>query len=107
MAAVADVGIPKVNKGTRTPVAEALFAASGPATPSMAPLPNSSGCLESFFSTVYERKVGISAPPAGMVPNGKPIAVARNQAGQERFQSSADIRIEPFTFSMVSVRRLW
>ena len=30
-----------------------------------------------------------------MVPNGKPIAVARSHAGQERFQSAADIRIEP------------
>ena len=32
------------------PAAEALLAASGPATPSMAPLPNSSGCLASAFS---------------------------------------------------------
>ena len=33
-----------------TPAAEALLAASGPATPSIAPLPNSSGCLVSRFS---------------------------------------------------------
>ena len=32
--------------------APALFAASGPATPSIAPLPNCSGCFDSFFSTV-------------------------------------------------------
>ena len=36
--------------GTKVPAAEALFAASGPATPSIAPRPNSSGCLDSFFS---------------------------------------------------------
>jgi len=66
-------------------VAAALFAASGPATPSIAPLPNSSGCLVSLRSVAYERKVGISEPPAGMVPKGKPIAVARSHAGQERF----------------------
>ena len=29
----------------------ALFAVSGPATPAIAPLPNSSGCLEKRFST--------------------------------------------------------
>ena len=48
--AVAEVGNPSVSSGTRLPVLEALFAASGPATPSMAPWPNSSGCAESFFS---------------------------------------------------------
>src|SRR5262245_17550 len=34
IAAVADVGRPSVSIGTRTPAAEALLAASGPATPS-------------------------------------------------------------------------
>jgi hypothetical protein len=43
--------------------------------------------LLSFFSSAYDRKVGISAPPAGIVPNGKPMPVARNHAGHERFQS--------------------
>ena len=51
IAAVAEVGRPRVSSGTSTPAAEALFAASGPATPSIAPLPNSSGCLDSRFST--------------------------------------------------------
>ena len=49
-AAVALVGRPSDSIGTSVPAAEALFAASGPATPSMAPWPNSSGCLESRFS---------------------------------------------------------
>ena len=40
-------------------------------------------------------KVGISAPPAGMAPNGKPITVPRNHGPMERFQSSAFIQIEP------------
>jgi hypothetical protein len=43
IAAVAEVGRPNVSSGTSTPVAAALFAASGPATPSIAPWPNSSG----------------------------------------------------------------
>ena len=50
MAAVAEVGMPSVSSGTSVPVAAALLAASGPATPSIAPLPNSSGCFDSFFS---------------------------------------------------------
>ena len=50
IAAVAVVGRPRVSSGTSVPAAEALLAASGPATPSMAPWPNSSGCLASAFS---------------------------------------------------------
>jgi len=50
MAAVAEVGRPNVSIGTSTPAAEALLAASGPATPSIAPLPNSCGVEVSFFS---------------------------------------------------------
>ena len=50
IAAVAVVGIPSVRSGTSVPAAEALLAASGPATPSMAPVPNSSGWGLSFFS---------------------------------------------------------
>jgi hypothetical protein len=42
-----------------------------------------------------------------MVPNGKPIAVARSHAGHERFQSDADMSSEPLIFSIVSCRRLW
>ncbi len=49
-AAVALVGSPRVSIGTRVPAADALLLASGPATPSIAPLPNSSGCLDSRFS---------------------------------------------------------
>ena len=98
MAAVADVGIPSVNSGTNAPAAVALFAASGPATPSIAPLPpspeNSLGYFDSFRSAEYDKNVGISAPPAGTEPNGKPIAVPRNHAGHERFQSSFVIMIE-------------
>ena len=43
IAAVAEDGRPSVSSGTSTPAAEALLAASGPATPSMAPCPNRSG----------------------------------------------------------------
>ena len=46
------LGMPSVSIGMNEVCAPALFADSGPATPSIAPLPNSSGCLEIFFSTV-------------------------------------------------------
>ena len=49
-AAVADVGRPRASSGTSAPAAFALFAASGHATPSIAPLPNSSLCFERLFS---------------------------------------------------------
>ena len=39
-----------MSSGTSVPAAEALLAASGPATPSMAPLPKRSGVREIFFS---------------------------------------------------------
>jgi hypothetical protein len=43
-------GMPKVISGMKAPPAAALLAASGPATPSIAPLPKRSGVLDSFFS---------------------------------------------------------
>ncbi len=45
-------GIPSVSIGMNDVWAAALFADSGAATPSTAPLPNSSGRLEIFFSSV-------------------------------------------------------
>ena len=43
-------GMPSVISGMKAPPAAALLAASGPATPSIAPLPNRSGVRDSFFS---------------------------------------------------------
>ena len=63
------------------------MAASGPATPSIAPLPNSSGCFVSRLSVEYDRNVGISAPPAGSAPIGKPNSVPRSHGFHERAQS--------------------
>ena len=39
-------GIPKVNRGIMDPPVAELLADSGPATPSIAPLPNFSGCFD-------------------------------------------------------------
>ena len=46
-AAIAVVGSPRVSMVARVPADDALAADSGPATPSIAPLPNSSRCRES------------------------------------------------------------
>ena len=93
MAAVAVVGRPRVSSGTSTPAAAALLAASGPATPSIAPRPNCSLFFDSFFSLAYDRKVATSAPPAGMVPMGKPMKVPRSHGFHERRQSSRVIQL--------------
>ena len=61
-------GIPNVNKGMKDAWQAALFADSGPATPSIAPLPNSSGCFENFFSIAYEVNVEMTIPPPGRLP---------------------------------------
>ena len=39
--------------------------------------------------------MGISAPPAGIAPNGKPMTVPRSHGFQERFQSSLRIHGTP------------
>nr|WP_231974356.1 hypothetical protein [Pseudonocardia sp. HH130630-07] len=46
----ADPGIPSVSSGTMAPEDAALFAASGPARPAIAPFPNRSGRFEIDFS---------------------------------------------------------
>ena len=45
------VGMPSASIGTKAPVEAALLAVSGPATPATAPLPNSSGCFDTRFSS--------------------------------------------------------
>src|SRR5882762_2786431 len=106
IAVVAETGRPRARSVARLPVTDALLAASGPATPSIAPLPNSSGCLVIRFSSVYERTVGISAPPAGIAPMGNPMSAPRSQAFHERFQSDRDIQMEPVIFCRLSAPRL-
>ena len=78
------------------PAAAALLAASGPATPSIAPSrPNSSRRGDRRRSIMYERKVGISEPPAGRAPMGKPSAVPRSHGFHDRRQSSRVIQSPP------------
>jgi hypothetical protein len=49
-AMVGEAGMPRVNSGMSAPLAWALFAVSGPATPSTAPWPSSARWRENRFS---------------------------------------------------------
>ena len=71
----------------------------------MAPLPNSSLCLESRFSVTYDRNVGISAPPAGIAPNGKPMSGPRSHGFQVRRRSARDSHGRPTGIGSPAVRR--
>ena len=81
-------GMPSVNSGMNEVCAAALFADSGPATPSTAPLPNSLGRLDTFFSRPYAANDASSAPPPGRMPSSEPMVVPRMTAGIERRISS-------------------
>ena len=51
IAVVPEPGMPSVSSGTSAPPVSELFAPSGAATPSTAPLPNSCGRRDTAFST--------------------------------------------------------
>src|SRR5215467_3804898 len=78
-------GIPSVSNGINELVAALLFADSGAATPSIAPLPNRSGCLLSFFSSAYEMNDEMIAPPPGSTP-------IKNPSNDPRAMGAADVR---------------
>ena len=50
-AVVPELGMPSVRSGTKAPELAALFADSGPATPSIMPVPNLSGVFERRLSS--------------------------------------------------------
>src|SRR5262245_51342669 len=95
IAVVPEPGIPSASSGTILPPALALLAASGPATPSIAPFPNSEGFFEAFRSVLYDRKVETVAPAPGRTPTKNPIRDPRIHAGHDRRHSSAVIRSPP------------
>ena len=67
-------------------LAAALLADSGPATPSIAPLPKRSGCLESLRSRAYETKEEMTCADPGMMPMMKPSTVPRAIGAAESAQ---------------------
>ena len=51
--------------------------------------------------------MGISAPPAGRAPKGKPSAVPRSHAGHDRRQSAPSIHGFPLGMTSAGVWRRW
>ncbi len=91
------VGMPSVSIGMNEVWAPALFADSGPATPSIAPLPKRSGVFEIFFSIAYEANDDRTAPPPGNTPSSEPRAVPRI-AGMTEALNSAQLGSRRPTF---------
>src|SRR5262245_51397693 len=78
-------GMPKVNIGMNDIWAPALLAASGPATPSITPLPNRAGCWENFRLQRVGREGGRAT--AGQDPERRP----ERDAPQDRGQYSLEV----------------
>ena len=77
MAGTAPEGRPSASIGTKAPDVAELLADSGPATPSMAPWPNRSGCFDRRRSTEYETNDDMTWPGPGMMPMRNPSTVPR------------------------------
>src|SRR3989304_6258370 len=80
-------GRPNVKSGIKAPELAALLADSGPATPSITPVPNFSGRFDTFFSKAYERNVAMIPPPPGNIPKKNPKKDPRIIGPVESFQS--------------------
>ena len=74
------VGRPSVSIGMNEVCAPALFADSGPATPSIAPLPKRDGSFAMRFSSMYDANDASIAPPPGSTPRTEPMPVPRTIA---------------------------
>ena len=104
---MAEVGSPSVSSGTSTPAAAALFAASGPATPSIAPLPNSSGVLATAASR--SRRRGRSGSPRRRPAARRSGSRARCRAATASTSAASPrgvIQTEPRTGIDCSCRRV-
>ena len=69
--------------------AAALFAASGAATPSIAPRPKRAGSRAIFFSSMYAANDESAGPVPGRMPKSDPTAVPRTVGQAEALTSSA------------------
>src|SRR5262252_7431159 len=87
-AVTALLGMPSESTGMRLPATAALLADSGPATPSIAPLPKRSGWGETRFSSAYDMNEAVTGPPPGTRPRMKPSPLPRSIARHEARQSA-------------------
>ncbi len=84
------VGMPSAIIGTNAPVAAALLADSGPATPSIAPLPKRSGVFEMRRSIPYDTNDEMMCAEPGMMPMRKPSTLPRAMGPAESRNSSRE-----------------
>jgi hypothetical protein len=76
--------MPSASVGTMAPPVAELLAASDPATPSMAPFPNSSGLRDQRVASLYPIMEATVAPSAGRMPMKVPMPEDRSIARQVR-----------------------
>ena len=77
------------------------MAASGPATPSIAPLPNSSGRFASFFSAAYDRNVDDVRATGRHGADREADDVPRSHGFHERDQNSRVIHLPPIGMTSI------
>ena len=82
-------GMPSESSGIMLPPTAALFADSGPATPSIAPLPKRVGSRAMRRSTAYDMKAAVTGPPPGTSPSRKPSPLPRRIGFHDARQSAA------------------
>ncbi len=75
-------GMPRARVGTMAPPVAELFAASGPAIPSIQPDPNSSGVFDQRLASLYPIIAAMVPPSAGKMPMKVPIPVLRKMTFQ-------------------------
>src|ERR1044071_9832295 len=97
------LGRPSDSSGIIPPATAELFADSGPATPSIAPLPKRSGCLAVLRSRAYETKEAVTGLPPGRIPIPNPRTLPLRIAFQDCAQS-VSVGSRPTILSVMVLR---
>ena len=99
-------GMPSVSIGMNEVCAAALLAASGPATPSIAPLPKRSGVARHLLLERVGRKGREHRAAAGQDAERRSPSAGAAQDGGHRWPCrSAQVGISPVTFAVTRSRR--
>ncbi|WP_431973092.1 hypothetical protein [Micromonospora haikouensis] len=87
--------------GTSVPAADALFAASGPATPSIAPRPNSSGCFDELRTRLKQYAARRNSPRAAVLSDQADVDRVLSRAGAHIPTSALPRGLSPETAELV------
>ena len=103
IAAAALPGMPRVSSGIIAVPVVAFFDASGAASPSSTPVPNSARRRLTWRSMPYATSAPTAAPAPGMIPITLPMPVPREIEPRRRQMSrSPSTLIRPFSFGWKS-----